>query len=354
MSVVHHVGHFVSFGIGGNDKNSLSIIRGQVEAGCKVKMFYNEWSIPKPVAGNHSADYVPVSRQSQFAELGQLIKIDSVADFAKHNIQILHTHRSGEDNWLLPNFESTPFPFRVIETNFHGSRYTKADVRCYPSLSLMNARGIKEDAHNRIVPNAIDKPRSTEDLRDELGLQNKFVYGRIARADRDIYCNLNLRAYAQIETEDTVFLYVAPFEQARVDAAALGIKNIIWLPPELDLIRLSKIYNTFDIVCHSNGIGETFGNTIAEAMMHGKPVISHDAGTTWPQAHKDLFGARHDLFRGPNDVEGYARVMGQMRDQAFRNEAAKYLKDGAELYYGYKQVAQQYLGIYEMMLAKII
>ena len=48
---------------------------------------------------------------------------------------------------------------------------------------------------------------------------------------------------------------------------------------------------TFDVFCHCNPLGETFGNTVAEAMMHGKPVVSHLGKRSWPQAQIELLAS---------------------------------------------------------------
>ena len=46
-------------------------------------------------------------------------------------------------------------------------------------------------------------------------------------------------------------------------------------PACTDTLPSNVIASTgFDLLCHANKIGETFGNTIAEAMIHEKPVIS--------------------------------------------------------------------------------
>ena len=70
-----------------------------------------------------------------------------------------------------------------------------------------------------------------------------------------------------MQGDDTCFLYVAPNTRVKDDIERLGIKNIILINPTSDEEIVSKLYNTFDVLCHSNSLGETFGNTIAEAMI---------------------------------------------------------------------------------------
>ena len=340
------IGHFVSLGLGGADKCALNIIRGLCELGEKPLVFYNEYSIPRRVDTNHDDGYTPPSRMSQYDGLADLVRINSVSDFKNYDLDILHTHRSGEDTWLLPGFKTQDFSFRVVETNFHGGCNTRADIRVVPSQLLLTKVG----GNSRMIPNAINPPRLETNLRDSLELQDKFVYGRIARPDRDIYSKVNLEAYAQVETDETSFLYIAPYSQARIDAKALGIKNITFIDPTVDDFKVSQFYNTFDLLCHSNGIGETFGNTIAEAMMHGVPVISHFGSPSWPQAHVDLFGERTELIVENGDVSRYAESMRRFRDPEFHKKVASYLQERAKKLYDYKVVASQYLELYREIL----
>jgi glycosyltransferase involved in cell wall biosynthesis len=52
-------------------------------------------------------------------------------------------------------------------------------------------------------------------------------------------------------------------------------KNIHFLGEDGDNIQISKFLNTIDIFAHGRKDGETFGAVFAEAMMHGKPCLSH-------------------------------------------------------------------------------
>tara|TARA_Y100000310_G_scaffold129165_1_gene128310 strand:- start:1952 stop:2983 length:1032 start_codon:yes stop_codon:yes gene_type:complete len=340
------VGHFVSLGLGGADKCAVNIVRGLCELGEEPLVFYNEFSIPRSVAGNHDDGYTPPSRISQYEGLVELIQIDSVSDFRDYGLDILHTHRSGEDAWLLPGLELQNFPFKIVETNFHGGMHTKADVRVSPSKSLLSRLG----PATRIIPNAINPPRVDSSLKESLGLQGKFVYGRIARPDRDIYCKTNLEAYSQIETDETSFLYIAPYSQARADAKELGIKNIIFIEPTVDDFKVSQFYNTFDLLCHSNRIGETFGNTIAEAMIHGTPVVSHFGSPSWPQAHVDLFGDRAELVVESGATSKYSELMNRFREPEYHKSVSSYLQERAKRLYDYRVVASQYLDLYREIL----
>ena len=66
------VGQWVSFGIGGADKASYCLVKGLIELGIEVKVFYNNMSFPD----EHS-----LSRYSQYENLNvPMFKVGSVSD----------------------------------------------------------------------------------------------------------------------------------------------------------------------------------------------------------------------------------------------------------------------------------
>ena len=198
-----------------------------------------------------------------------------------------------------------------------------------------------------IIPNPILTPLSENDLKKELGISDKFVYGRIGRPDSNIYSSINLKAYKAIENDETCFLYVAPNNMAIMEAKSLGIKNILFLDATSDELMVSKLYNTFDVLCHSNSLGETFGNTIAEAMIHGKPIITHIGTPSWSQAHSELVGELTELFLTENIQSNYSELMLKLKnDKEYYNKVSSYLKNRADMLYSYDKVSRNYLNLY--------
>lgn len=343
------VAHLVSFGMGGADRNAFNIIRALQEKGQQVDILYTEKSIPKATSAHHYEGYEPPSRQKQFETLDKLTKINYAAELNDYGIDILHTHRSGEDLWLMPGLEELKTTFKIVETNFHGALRTRADVRVFPSQALLNKAGCQ----GLVIPNAIARPASTENLRAELGLEGKFVCGKIARPDPDIYSDTNLVSFNHTKTKDSVFIYVGPSPAARRDVERLDLeKQVIWLDTTFDEERLSKIYNTFDLLCHSNRLGETFGNTIAEAMIHGVPVIAAEGQShNWPQAHQEFFVKHPELFIRQPLRPLYDYWIDRMRsDVELRHRVGMDFKAQAKKLYTADVVAEQYLKLYEEVL----
>lgn len=342
------VGQFVQFGIGGADRAAENLIRGLLlDSSVHLTIFYNQQSIPK-LSPQWDSGIEMLSRQRNYNDL-KIIKIDDLNQLNSYSLDILNTHRSGNDFWALPNFETILFNFKIVETNFHGRLETKADFRIFPSRAMVKKRGIV--CSHEVIPNPIRNIVTDENLRVELGIQNKFVFGRIGRACKEVYSNVNLLAYKQIENKNTVFVYVSPCNRAREDAQKLNIKNIIFLDQTVDDIRISKIYNTFDVFCHSNSVGETFGNTIAEAMIHGKPVVSHIGEENWTQAQPELLGEMIELFVTKDAVNAYAEKISElMEDVDYYKRVSDYLKNRADALYDYVKVSKRYVDVYKKLL----
>jgi glycosyltransferase involved in cell wall biosynthesis len=339
------IGQWLSFGIGGADKAAYYLVKGLLESNIEVKVFYNKQSFPK-LSSQWDRGTQMLSRYEQCKALGvPMFEINNLLDLNNHNLKILNTHRGGDDFWAIPGFEQTDFNFRIIETNFHGHTGTKADLRIFPSHEMIRTVGIT--CPHYIIPNPIMCKASENNLRTQLGLDNKFVFGRISRPCKEIYSSTCLRAFKLIENDDVYFLYIAPCEFAREDAKRLRIKNITFVDQTIDEIRISELYNTFDVLCHDNNLGETFGNTVAEAMIHGKPVVSR-LGSNWPQAQKEVIGEYADTYVCENNINQYSELMLKlMANEQEYVEYSKYVKNRADKLYDYRTVTRRYINIYD-------
>lgn len=134
-------------------------------------------------------------------------------------------------------------------------------------------------------------PRVTNsDLRQLLGIQsNTLVLGFHQRNDENIFSDIPLKAYKKIESESTHFILLGGSYLHREQASQLGIRNITFLDHESSSEAISQFLNTLDVFTHGRSDGETFGSVIAEAMIHGVPVISHQV-RSGANAHRDTIG----------------------------------------------------------------
>ena len=336
------LGFFASFGIGGADAATERLARAvfALKPDWEIKVFYNQFSIPKAVPGFHDSEYVPLSRFENYLPFCKPIEITSVAQLNNFKLDILQVFRSGEDHWLLPDFEVTKFNFKIVENNFHGVEKTKADIRVYPSYTLAGSR-------RPVIGNPVDPPTTNESLREELGINGKFVFGRIGREE---HISLTpLEAYLKIRDSNTAFVYVAPNQNVRDFVAQHTLTDVLFLSPTIDNLRVSKLYNTFDVLCHGNQIGETFGNTIVEAMFHHVPVVSHLGNASdWPQAQVELLDPFSELVVPYGDTNKYADIMRMyMNDKFFYTHVKMwFLEKGPSISLS-QLVAKEYIKLYE-------
>jgi glycosyltransferase involved in cell wall biosynthesis len=92
-------------------------------------------------------------------------------------------------------------------------------------------------------------------------------------------------------------VWVGASEQAKSAATKLGLEDVVWVDPVKDPKEVSSWMSTFDIFCHFNKLGETFGNTVVEAMFHSLPVVSLRGSLFYPQAQRELLENGHQYLR---------------------------------------------------------
>jgi len=189
---------------------------------------------------------------------------------------IIHRQTSG----------SPEFPFikpldslanHLISTSIFGLTDNTIDFSktIYISNNLQHCSG-QLGSNSAVIGIPVEAPLTDEDLREELNIpSDAFVFGRIGRDNNDIYDPVNLEAFSKIENEKTFFIALNPSDGLKKSAETLGIKNIRWVDRTLDDLRLSKFFNTMDVLAHARRDGECNPGNCWEAMAHGKPIISH-------------------------------------------------------------------------------
>jgi len=148
----------------------------------------------------------------------------------------------------------------------------------YISNYMYHHAGCFGDNNARQIGIMIEPPYSDDNLRDELDIpQDAFVFGRVGRDDSDIFDPANLTSFSHIEADNTYFICLSPSEAIKNKAVELCVKNIRYVDPTIDDVRLSKFYNTLDVLAHARLDGECNPGNIREAFAHGVPAVSHYA-----------------------------------------------------------------------------
>lgn len=235
--------------------------------------------------------------------------------FTRISPHILHVHHSGEIEPPLDDRKATAKIPLIFTTNIFGVQGHKPEQdRIAKILFVSNwlkdeeATWSKNDLRCDVLYNPVEKPVTDCNLRSELGIPEQvFILGRVGRNADDIHDPISLKAYKEIENDNTLFLVLSPPPVMIKEARELGIKNILFLPPSTDDIFLSKFYNTIDVLAHARYDGETFGCVIAEAMIHGRPVITHYSHLRNSQA--ELVDADCGFVVAQHDSAAYANCI---------------------------------------------
>jgi glycosyltransferase involved in cell wall biosynthesis len=234
---------------------------------------------------------------------------------------ILHVHYSGRPGPPISDENVMRAMGSVVTTNEFGHENTDPPHR-YVRLILIVSEWLRQnraqwslsDPRVEVFYNPVEQPLATANLRAELGIPaDAFVLGRVGRPDNVIYDPISLKAFAEIQDGRTWFLALAAPSFMIRDARRMRLQNFVYLPPTTDRRWQSAYYNTLDVLAHAGRIGETFGCNIAEAMMHGRPAVSHLTENMNAQvkviADTGFVVAQHD-------IRAYAEKLRLLRDDA--------------------------------------
>ena len=235
----------------------------------------------------------------------------------EHQIDILHVYRSGYSEPPDPGIDVNVSHF--IETNVFGfiDLNDKIDRTLFMSKWLMN-HAVRNLNHPRFdfVNNPVEMPSSSQTLliREQWG-KNVIVLGRVGRPDNGIYNAVHVEAARLLRMQgyDVRFLVVAPPSNMIHDLAKYDIPFHM-IEPTTNPLLLSMAYNSMDIYAHARADGETFGVNIAEAMIHGLPVVTHIATPSFYgmgvfQSQTELVDNGKNGFVVQNDPASYAHAL---------------------------------------------
>ena len=181
-----------------------------------------------------------------------------------------------------------------------------------------------------VIPIPAEAPAAVEDLRDTLHIPaGALVAGFHQRADDGIYSPIPLAAYAALQHTDRHFIVMGGSPLYRQQAERLALRNVHLIPHSGDAAAISRFLNTLDIFAHGRKDGETFGTVFAEAMMHGKPCLSHRS--PWANGQRETIGPAG--FFAQNEAD-YTEKLRMLFDSAeLRGRLAAKARQHAEMYF---------------------
>ncbi|WP_347218645.1 hypothetical protein [Chryseobacterium sp.] len=223
---------------------------------------------------------------SDFSEVDQLIRED--------NIDLFYAIKNGNIDGI--DTKECKSGIHSVFKHFepHGDVY--AYVSEWLSQEMTNSK-------YPYVPHMVNFDSQTnEDLRTELHIpKHAKVFGYYGGhiSFNILFAQQTIEKIAS-KYKDVYFIFmgVNPFIKKKWWKSAPS--NIIFLPPSSDIIMKQKFINTCNALLHARERGETFGITVAEFAIMGKPVIAfanppEKAHITHLQDHAYYYNDSKDL-----------------------------------------------------------
>lgn len=172
-----------------------------------------------------------------------------------------------------------------------------------------------------IIPVIQEMPQPPfNDMRKGLGVEDKFIYGFHQRNSNGIFSEVPLKAYKEVETDETCFILLGGHDNYKIQAKELNLKNFITIPHTGDGEIIHSFLETLDVFAHGRNDGETFGAVFTEAQYHNLPMISHRAKSN---GHIEVIGPGGTVF-DRNDINGYSNEMKKLKeDKNYYNNKGK-------------------------------
>lgn len=119
-------------------------------------------------------------------------------------------------------------------------------------------------------------PFKYTDIREDLGLpKNTFLFG-FHQANRDeIFSDIPLRAYKEVEDDTNAFILCNGSQLYRKQAKELGLINIYFYDYLKDDNEFYSVLKSLNVYAHGRKDGELNSAAITEALSFGLPIISH-------------------------------------------------------------------------------
>lgn len=183
-----------------------------------------------------------------------------------------------------------------------------------------------------------------KNIRAELNIENKFLFGMHQRNDDMIFSDIVLKAYKQVENDNNAFILLGGSEKYREQAKELGLKNIYFIPHTGDTNTIQSFLKTIDVYSHGRFDGELNSTAIAEALYHGKPVVSHISQEGF-NGHVECIGHAGFVV---DTYEQYAEKLKEFQqNKEFYEKISKNAKVRFKEMYDYDTQMQNIINIYK-------
>ena len=196
-----------------------------------------------------------------------------VFDAAKYDL--VQTAKAGPPEYPYHLIDIPIIEYVTLSAGVDNSPNIAWSIHCSQWQRKMWKNSGGDISRSSVIPVIPDEPITNLDLRRTLSIPvDSFVAGLHQRDSSDIFSNWPLNAFQNLPV-DAHFILLGGSDNYVNQAEKLGIKNFHKLSHSADPEVIGSFLNSLDIYLHGRKDGETFGNVLAEALLHGVPCISH-------------------------------------------------------------------------------
>lgn len=220
----------------------------------------------KTLPTNHISGIEKFKKRFQVIDYSDFNEVDSI--IKKNEIDLFYAIKNGDIDGVQSKECKTVVHSVFKHYNPHG------DVYAYVSEWLSEEM---TGGNSPFVPHMVNfETENLENLRQELNIpKNAKVFGYFGGAE-----SFNIQ-FAQKTVEkiaskykNIYFLYMGVDSFVKPKWWKKFLPNVIFLPPNSDIGMKQKFINTCDALLHARERGETFGITVAEFAIKGKPILT--------------------------------------------------------------------------------
>lgn len=220
----------------------------------------------KTLPTNHISGIEKFKKRFQVIDYSDFKEVDSL--IKKNEIDLFYAIKNGDIDGVETKECKTVVHSVFKHFNPHG------DVYAYVSEWLSEEM---TGGKSPFVPHMVNfETENLENLRQELHIpKNAKVFGYFGGAQ-----SFNIQ-FAQKTVEriaskykDVYFLYMGVDSFLKPRWWKKSLPNVFFLAPNSDITMKQKFINTCDALLHARERGETFGITVAEFAIMGKPILT--------------------------------------------------------------------------------
>ena len=239
-----------------------------------------------------------------------------IADIAP---DIVHFNRGKWELFFDDLINQIPDSTICVETNIFGfpasDNYFNRLAKTYFVSNWLLQKSPWSGSKGSVLYNPIKKPDNHVSIRHKLNIpEDAFIFGRISRPDL-ADDNFILEVFNKTQ-RDNIYLLILAGSKIMQKAAASN-DRIRLIDATTDEATISNFYNSIDLLLHYRIDGETFGMNIAEAMIHGKPVVSNFSHVDNAQAELLALTTQYGTVgyvTPQNDQDAYLKHMTDLMD----------------------------------------